>query len=109
MIVAAPEIINRYFRAVAEDDIDTLVGCFTDDAAVADEGRTHRGRDAIRAWREQTKSAYQYTAEVLRTEQNTDSRFEVTARLAGTFPGSPVELKYLFTLRDGLISGLDIE
>ncbi len=42
---AAPGVIDRYFRAVNEDDTGTLVACFHDDAAVSDEGRTHRGPD----------------------------------------------------------------
>jgi len=42
---AAPGVIDRYFRAVNEDDTGTLVACFHDDAAVSDEGWTHRGPD----------------------------------------------------------------
>jgi hypothetical protein len=61
------------------------------------------------AWGEKTKSAYQYTAGVLRTEQSADDRYLVTTKLAGNFPGSPVELKYLFTLRCEVISELDIK
>jgi hypothetical protein len=33
----------------------------------------------------------------------------VTTRLTGSFPGSPAEMEYLFTLRGELISRLDIE
>jgi ketosteroid isomerase-like protein len=109
MSVAAPEVIDRYFRAVSDDDVDTLVACFSDDAVVADEGRTRRGHDEIREWREGTKAEYQYTAEVLRTERSDGDRYLITTKLTGTFPGSPLELTYVFTLRGDLIHMLDIE
>jgi len=103
MTVFAPGAIDAYFRAIAEDDTDALLACFTDDAVVSDEGTIHRGTEEIRAWRERTKSVYRYTADVLRTEGQ-GGRYVVTARLTGDFPGSPVEMPYHFTLRDGLIS-----
>ena len=61
----APRVIDAYFRAIAGDDTDALVACFTDDAEVSDEGSVHRGPEEIRAWRERTRSAYRYTADVL--------------------------------------------
>jgi hypothetical protein len=109
MSVTAPEVIERYFRAVNDDDADTLVACFTSDAAVSDEDRTHAGHDEIRAWREETKSAYQYTAEVISAEPGAGDQYVVVTRLTGNFPGSPLEMTYLFTLHDELISKLDIE
>jgi ketosteroid isomerase-like protein len=109
MTDATHGVIERYFRAVADDDTDALVACFADDAAVADEGKTYRGHDQIRGWREQTRAAYQYTAEMLRTEPRDDDRYAVTTKLTGNFPGSPVEVQYLFALRGDLIAGLDIE
>jgi ketosteroid isomerase-like protein len=106
--VSLPEPIQGYFRAVDDDDTDALVACFDDDAEVADEGTVRRGRDEIRAWREQTRSAYGYTAEVLGAEIEDDS-YIVATRLTGSFPGSPVEMPYRFTLRGGLIGRLDID
>ncbi len=106
--VSLPEAIQGYFRAVDDDDTDALVACFADDAEVADEGNVRRGPDEIRAWREQTRSAYGYTAEVLGAEVEDDS-YVVATRLTGSFPGSPVEMPYRFTLRSGLISRLDID
>jgi ketosteroid isomerase-like protein len=104
----APQVIDAYFRAVADDDTDALVTCFTDDAEVSDEGSVHRGPKEIRAWRDQTRSAYRYTADVLRAERDGDLCV-VTTRLTGDFPGSPAEVPYHFALRDGLISRLDID
>ena len=108
MTVAVPEVINTYFRAIHDDDDDAMVACFTDDAEVTDEGRTRRGADEIRAWREETASAYQYRAEAVRVERDGD-RFVATTKVTGNFPGSPVEMGYAFTLHGGLIRRLDIE
>jgi ketosteroid isomerase-like protein len=108
MTVSAPGSIGAYFRAIADDDSDALIACFTDDAEVSDEGSIHRGPEEIRAWRERTRSAYRYTADVLDAERDGD-RYVVTTRLTGDFPGSPVEVPYHFALRDGLISKLDID
>jgi len=105
--IAIPEVIGEYFRAVNDGDADALVACFTDDAEVTDEGTTRRGPEEIRAWRAETASAYQYSAEALRVRSDGD-RYVATTRVVGNFPGSPVEMGYAFTLRDGLIRRLDI-
>jgi hypothetical protein len=94
--------------AIADDDNDALIACFTDDAEVSDEGSVCRGPEEVRAWCERTRSAYRYTADVLRAERDGD-RYVITTLLSGDFPGSPVELPYHFTLREELISKLDID
>ena len=107
MTVPVPRAIELYFRAIADDDSDALIACFTGDAEVSDEGSVHRGPEEIRAWRERTRSAYRYTAQVLRAERDGD-RCVVTTRLTGDFPGSPVDLRYRFTLEGDGISRLEI-
>ena len=108
MRASAPDVVDRYFRAVNEGDADALVTCFTEDADVTDEERTRHGPDEIREWCEETKAAYRYSAEVLGVERDDHDRYPVSTRLTGTFPGSPAEMEYLFTIRGGLISRLDI-
>jgi ketosteroid isomerase-like protein len=103
-----PDVIQRYLDAAAQEDFDGLTACFTDDATVTDEDRTYHGRNEIRAWREKTAAAFEYTAEVLRSEPTGPDGYRVTAKIEGTFPGSPVELVYRFTLRGPLISELVI-
>jgi len=103
-----PDVIARYFTSVSEGDDDALVATFAEDGVVADESRTYTGRDAIRGWREQTRSAYQYTAEILRIEGSEETGYIATVKLVGNFPGSPIELDYRFVLRDGSIARLDI-
>ncbi|ANS25887.1 hypothetical protein R1CP_05795 [Rhodococcus opacus] len=103
-----PEIVTRYFRAADAGDLDALTACFTDNAAVTDEGRTVRGRDGIRQWRKDLESKYIYTVEVIGAETVTDDTYVITTTVKGNFPGSPVELKYEFVLSDGLVDTLRI-
>ncbi|MHA4947303.1 nuclear transport factor 2 family protein [Micromonospora sp. SD19] len=108
MALDLPDVIDRYFRAVNDRDLDAFVACFADTASVADEDRLYDGRASIRSWRQKSMDAYSYTAEPVRlTPQAGDSYLALT-RVSGDFPGSPVELRYRFTLRDGLIGALDI-
>lgn len=104
LILPAP--IAAYFAA-DERSHEAVVRCFTPQAVVKDEGRTHVGLDAIRAWKAEASSKYSYTSEPFALAQK-DGRHVVTSRVAGNFPGSPVVLKYDFLLERGLIASLEI-
>ncbi|MET8282221.1 nuclear transport factor 2 family protein [Micromonospora sp. NPDC005174] len=108
MTVDLPDVIDRYFRAVGDGDLDAFVACFADTASVADGDRLYDGRPSIRSWRERTMSEYSYTAEPVRVTPQAGDSYLVLTRVSGDFPGSPIELRYRFTLRDGLIGALDI-
>ena len=56
-----PKAIATYL-ATDPGDTDTVAHCFTEDATVRDEGKTHTGRAAIGAWRAKTATEYQYTS-----------------------------------------------
>lgn len=101
-----PEPIAAYFAADRQNP-EAVVRCFTAQALVKDEGRAHAGLDAIRAWKAAATSKYTYTSEPFALEQK-DGRHIVTSRVAGNFPGSPVDLRYDFRLERGLISFLEI-
>src|SRR5438445_639946 len=45
-----PEPLPRYFDATHAHDVDAMLAVFAEDATVHDEGETHVGRPAIRAW-----------------------------------------------------------
>ena len=72
-----------------------------------DEGRTHAGLDAIKAWKAAASAAYTYTSEPYALEQREGSSI-VTSRVTGNFPGSPVDLRYRFRLERDLIASLEI-
>lgn len=101
-------VIDEYFRASAAHDTEAVLATLTADAAVTDEGVTHTGHDAIRAWRNATSSEFHYTTTVLGTEQVAPATYLVSTRVVGDFPGSPVTLEHRFALRDSLIAALTI-
>jgi hypothetical protein len=107
MKIALPTPIELYLQADAEIDESLFSACFAADAEVRDEGRTIVGLDAIKAWKREAKRKYQYQVRPLAVSQDGDTVL-LTARLAGNFPGSPVELTYAFVLRDDRIASLEI-
>jgi hypothetical protein len=74
---------------------------------VEDEGQTHTGADEVRQWKRETEYRYTYTIEPTELEQR-NGKWIITAKLAGNFPGSPVDLVYEFTIADGAIEALRI-
>jgi len=101
-----PEPIATYFDADRRDG-EAVARCFTKEAVVTDEGQTHSGRAAIKAWKTAASAKYAYTSAPFAVEQK-DGRYIVTSRLIGNFPGSPVALRYLFRLERGKIAQLQI-
>ena len=106
MTLELPGPIAAYFAADREDG-EAVARCFTEAAVVKDEGRTHRGRAAIQNWKEEASARYQYTCEPFACEQR-DGTGVVTSRLTGTFPGSPVNLRFFFALQGDKIASLEI-
>jgi hypothetical protein len=74
---------------------------------VKDKGKTHRGRDAIREWMVEASQLYTYTAEpvFIGTE---NGKTQVTAHIVGTFPGSPIDLRFFFMLAGDRVAELEI-
>ncbi|MFT3848214.1 MAG: nuclear transport factor 2 family protein [Propionivibrio sp.] len=101
-----PKPINDYFIADRGDG-ETVARCFTDHAVVKDEGHTYNGLAAIRQWKTDTFRKYTYTSEPFACEEK-DGKTIVSSRLTGNFPGSPVDLRYVFGLEGGKIGFLEI-
>jgi hypothetical protein len=101
-----PEPIAAYFAADRHNP-EALARCFMSQATVKDEGHTHAGLDAIKAWKAAASAKYTYTTEPFALEQKNGHHI-VSGRVAGNFPGSPVNLQYRFRLERGLIASLEI-
>jgi len=106
MTLNLPKPVAAYFIA-DEADGEAVAQCFTGDAVVKDEGHTYNGRAAIKKWKEDASANYAYTSEPLACEQK-DSKVVVTCRLTGNFPGSPVDLRFLFELAGEKIASLEV-
>jgi SnoaL-like domain len=102
-----PTPIAIYVAAENSGDTEALAECFAKDAVVRDEGDTIEGLAAIKQWKSETKKKYQHTIEPLAVAQE-DGKIIVTNRLAGNFPGSPIELEFVFALDGDKIASLEI-
>lgn len=107
MTIELPAIIARYFAADATEGPEQVARCFTETAVVTDEGRSQKGRSAIEAWKASASTQYSYIVEPFKIVADGD-RFVVTSHLVGNFPGSPVDLRYIFKLEGEQIAALEI-
>src|SRR5262245_199840 len=97
MTIKLPAPIARYMAAANTDDADAIAACFTADAQVRDEARSHDGVAAIRDWAAAARRRYRFRAEP-RSFEPTQDGGTVTAHLTGDFPGAPADLRYRFKL-----------
>ena len=105
---AAPTAVARFVEAAKKRDFAAIGECFTDDATVADEAQTHRGRAEIRQWQEASRQKWEYTLTVKAGTARGVDGYIIEGHLSGNFPGGEADVTYAFTLRDGLISRLVI-
>lgn len=103
---ALPAPLTEYFANETRSP-EELARCFADDAVVIDEHHQHRGRTAIVAWNAANRAKYGFTSEPLTSVCEGDVVI-VSAKVSGSFPGSPVTLRYHFTIKGGLITQLEI-
>jgi hypothetical protein len=99
--------IATYIAAANAQDIDAVTACFSQTALVHDEKQHRQGIDAIRKWAEEVSEKYHPIVEALDVAE-IGGQTIVTGRVSGNFPGSPIELRYAFTLNDGRIERLEI-
>jgi hypothetical protein len=99
--------IAAYFAAENAGDTGALARCFASNGVVHDEGRTFTGRAAIERWNATARAKYHHTVVPL-SATNGDGAVVVLCRVAGDFPGSPVELQHVFRLDGEAIASLEI-
>lgn len=103
--LAAP--IDRYFDAVTLHGGEGTAACFSADACVHDKGRTYYGTAAITNWNADGKANGSCTIEPL-SVLPMPGRTLVAAHVTGPFPSGPTTLWYAFTVKNNLITDLDI-
>jgi ketosteroid isomerase-like protein len=102
-----PKIITSLVNAQNSHNNSAYADCFTVDAIVFDEGHNHQGREEIKEWIEGATTKYQTTMEPLDYSES-DDKGVMTAKVSGTFPGSPIVLTYNFEFTVELIRSLKI-
>ena len=102
-----PAAVHGFADGWQAREADKVEALFTDEAVVSDEGRTHRGRDEIRTWIDESINLFTTTLTFLRARE-VDGMVGASYRLEGDVPGGLVELEYQFHLdADGRIVHLD--
>ena len=107
MMITLPKGIEAYFEADRNGGPDAVVAAFTENGIVKDKRKTHRGRNAIREWMADEAQQYSYTVEPFLISTD-NGKTQVTARAVGDFPGSPVDLRFIFVLADDKVAKLEI-
>lgn len=101
-----PAPVAAYFEADRQDG-EAVARCFARDAVVIDDGHTHSGADAIKAWKDESDERYSCTSQPIACVEQ-DGVTVVTSHTVGDFPGSPLDLRYFFRLEGGVITALTV-
>jgi ketosteroid isomerase-like protein len=103
-----PEPLESYLDAVNREDMDAMLTPFAANAVVKDEGKTRTGRPAVREWIAEVTEKYHPRFEVEAVDDANAGTAVISGKISGTFPGSPVRLRYTFKLSAGKITHLEI-
>jgi hypothetical protein len=107
MSIPLPAAIERYIEIANSGTPEAAPECFAADAIVRDEGQTYEGVAAIKDWMAATKKKYGHTIAPLELAER-GGQSVLKARLAGSFPGSPITVNFNFVLAAGKIRALAI-
>jgi hypothetical protein len=107
MSMELPPVIAAFFHATNTREFADFLSLFTADAHVNDEANDYYGAE-IEGWIVQATGDTKPTAHVTDITGDGDP-LVVTALVSGNFPGSPVQLRYYFTLKDAKIATLLIK
>jgi len=107
MSTKLPKTVAAYVEAYNARNPEAAAACFSEDALVHDEGKDHRGRKAIREWIGETLEKYQPLLSPGKVE-GSDRNPVVAVTVSGSFHGSPVTLRFQFTMEDDRIAELNI-
>ncbi len=102
-----PKVITDLINAQNSFDSIAYANCFSENAQVFDEGKTHNGRLNIQNWIEESNQKYRSVMKPLEYTENGTSSI-LSAECSGTFDGSPIILKFHFDIADGKIQNLKV-
>lgn len=100
-------VVENYVDSTNRHDVKAVIACFSEGAVVRDEARQHRGRKEIEGWVATTIEKYKFQIKPI-SVSSADAETVVAMEVSGTFPGSPIELDYRFTVSGDEISSLTI-
>ena len=102
-----PKVITDLVDAQNSFDSIAYANCFSETAVVFDEGKKHNGRLEIQDWIQESNEKYKSVMKPLEYTENGSSGV-LSAECSGTFPGSPITLKFHFDIIGGEIQQLKV-
>ncbi|GAA4453314.1 nuclear transport factor 2 family protein [Rurimicrobium arvi] len=102
-----PKVVTDLIDAQNTFDSVAYANCFSETGIMCDEGKDFEGRSAIRHFIEEANKKYQSTMKPLDYTESGNSGI-LSAECSGTFPGSPLILKFHFKIDDGQIQYLKV-
>jgi len=102
-----PNVVQELIKAQNNFDSIAYANLFTETSVVYDEGKTHTGRKEIQKWIAEANEKYQSVMQPVEYTE-TGSKGVLTAKVSGTFEGSPIMLKFHFEINEGLIHSLKV-
>ncbi|MEY8761989.1 nuclear transport factor 2 family protein [Chryseobacterium tongliaoense] len=100
-----PKVVSDLVKAQDDFDAHAYANCFSETAVVNDEGKTYKGKKEIEHWIKEANEKYRTVMKPLEYTENGTSSI-LSAEVSGTFPGSPLVLKFNFEIIDGKIQDL---
>lgn len=100
-----PKVITELITTQNNFDSAAYAQCFTETAVVFDEGKTHNGKAEIEQWIDKSNKEYKATMEPVDYDEKENI---LSAKISGSFPGSPIILKFNFDIVDGKIQQLKV-
>lgn len=102
-----PKVIIDLIEAQNRFDSVAYANCFSETGVMLDEGKTHTGRVEIEHCIDESNKKYRSVMKPLEYTENGTSGL-LSAECSGTFPGSPLVLKFHVELIDGQIQYLKV-
>jgi hypothetical protein len=107
MSLDLPASIARYFAADIDPNPQSVAECFSENGAVRDKSQVHTGHDEIRRWKVDYSKKYTARSTPLSVAHDR-GRTVVTCKVEGSFPGSPIDLRFFFRVEGDKIGELEI-
>ena len=103
-----PKVILQLINSQNEYNSFEFAENFADTAIVHDESKEHHGKAEIKQWNEETNEKYKTQLKPI-DFSSTEKESILTTMVSGNFPGSPIQLKYHFIIKDEKIRQLSIK
>lgn len=102
-----PKVIIDLIEAQNNFNSVAYANCFSETGVMFDEGKNHTGRVEIEHMIDESNKKYRSVMKPVEYTENGTSSI-LSAECSGTFPGSPIILKFHFDIADGQIRYLKV-